>query len=243
MKRTETVLVINTSFKGASIAVADLSGVSFQLLAMNHFFSNQVAAARLPGLIQWVLNQSGIELENIDHTLVDTGPGSFTGIKVGLAFASGFFSGMDRGQLWGLSGLESLAHCHGQSEWFLPATKTQGYLARYEDTGARIYSVELEDGKILIADEEKRERQSYEALHGRRIALMQPWQALEQELKGQGQEHDKSQLGVVGGAIIHSMVDYFQEFRHTLASGSLQPRYIRKSAPEEALNKKGGSKT
>ncbi|MHA7898441.1 MAG: tRNA (adenosine(37)-N6)-threonylcarbamoyltransferase complex dimerization subunit type 1 TsaB [Henriciella sp.] len=45
--------------------------------------------ARLPDLTQTVLDEAGLGLAEIDRFAVVTGPGSFTGIRVGVAFARG----------------------------------------------------------------------------------------------------------------------------------------------------------
>lgn len=45
--------------------------------------------ARLPGLTQELLANAGLTLDAIDRFAVTTGPGSFTGIRVGVAFARG----------------------------------------------------------------------------------------------------------------------------------------------------------
>lgn len=45
--------------------------------------------ARLPGLTQKLLAHADLSLEAIDRFAVITGPGSFTGIRVGVAFARG----------------------------------------------------------------------------------------------------------------------------------------------------------
>lgn len=45
--------------------------------------------ARLPRLVQAVLSDAKLKLEQVDRFAVVTGPGSFTGIRVGVAFARG----------------------------------------------------------------------------------------------------------------------------------------------------------
>ena len=65
-------------------------------------------AARLPALVEAALAQAHIELALVDALAVSIGPGSFTGLRVGLSFAKGvsFASGA---QLVGVSTLEALA--------------------------------------------------------------------------------------------------------------------------------------
>jgi len=45
--------------------------------------------ARLPDLTQSLLSEAGLDLQAVDRFAVITGPGSFTGIRVGVAFARG----------------------------------------------------------------------------------------------------------------------------------------------------------
>ena len=45
--------------------------------------------ARLPGLMLALLSEAGLSLDQVDRFAVVTGPGSFTGIRVGVAFARG----------------------------------------------------------------------------------------------------------------------------------------------------------
>ncbi len=65
-------------------------------------------AARLPALVERLLEQTALTLEQVDAIAVSTGPGSFTGLRVGLGFAKGIaFAGGLR--IVGVSTLEALA--------------------------------------------------------------------------------------------------------------------------------------
>jgi tRNA threonylcarbamoyladenosine biosynthesis protein TsaB len=65
-------------------------------------------AARLPALVAQALEQSALNLQQVDAIAVSTGPGSFTGLRVGLGFAKGIaFAASLR--IVGVSTLEALA--------------------------------------------------------------------------------------------------------------------------------------
>lgn len=52
--------------------------------------------ARLPGLVEALLAEANTVLEAVDRFAVITGPGSFTGIRVSVAFARGLALAMDK---------------------------------------------------------------------------------------------------------------------------------------------------
>ncbi|MEO1476146.1 MAG: tRNA (adenosine(37)-N6)-threonylcarbamoyltransferase complex dimerization subunit type 1 TsaB [Pseudomonadota bacterium] len=45
--------------------------------------------ARLPGLLDQMMNEAGVSFPDLDRIVVVTGPGSFTGIRIGVAFVRG----------------------------------------------------------------------------------------------------------------------------------------------------------
>jgi len=79
----------------------------------------------------------GLEPSSISKLLVSKGPGSFTGIRVGLAYAFGFLAGLNISvasevSIAGVSSLELIAKKVARDTnrdviVFLPSTKTTGY--------------------------------------------------------------------------------------------------------------------
>lgn len=61
----------------------------------------------LPGLLQSVLDETGIAMGTIDRFSVCVGPGSFTGIRIGVAFARGLALANGT-QAFGITSLEAL---------------------------------------------------------------------------------------------------------------------------------------
>lgn len=65
-------------------------------------------AARLPGELAALLGRTGITLQEIDALAVGTGPGSFTGLRVGIATMQGLAVAGGK-SLFGVSALDALA--------------------------------------------------------------------------------------------------------------------------------------
>ena len=63
---------------------------------------------RLGGLVRDVVAEAGVAFEGLDRIGVTVGPGSFTGLRVGLAFAQGLGAALDR-PVVGVSTLDGLA--------------------------------------------------------------------------------------------------------------------------------------
>jgi tRNA threonylcarbamoyladenosine biosynthesis protein TsaB len=65
-------------------------------------------AEQISRLMRYVLESSGITVHDITHAAIAVGPGSFTGLRIGIAFLKGFFFEHDTPVL-PLSSLEVLA--------------------------------------------------------------------------------------------------------------------------------------
>jgi tRNA threonylcarbamoyladenosine biosynthesis protein TsaB len=80
------VLAIETSTLAGSVAIADAGGLIGELKV-----NVKVAhAERLMDSINWLLNASRLTAKDIDAFAVSIGPGSFTGLRIGLSTAKGF---------------------------------------------------------------------------------------------------------------------------------------------------------
>ncbi len=64
-----------------------------QWIADYHLNQKNVHAAKLMNIIKLVLDQGGISVSDVDAVAVSIGPGSFTGLRIGLSVAKGLALG------------------------------------------------------------------------------------------------------------------------------------------------------
>ncbi|WP_085341006.1 tRNA (adenosine(37)-N6)-threonylcarbamoyltransferase complex dimerization subunit type 1 TsaB [Aquidulcibacter paucihalophilus] len=99
------ILAIDTALNACSVAVLR----SGEVLVSRVEPMAKGQAERLAPMVGEVLAEAGVTAPQIDRIAVTRGPGAFTGLRIGLAFARGFALALDRPCL-GISTLEVLAH-------------------------------------------------------------------------------------------------------------------------------------
>ena len=108
------LLAFETSAKAASVALFDerkLLGESYQNTGLTHSQTLMVMAEDL-------LKQCGKAAAEVTHTAVVAGPGSFTGVRIGVAAAKGFAWGKEL-PCYGVSTLEAMALGLGIQEGYI----------------------------------------------------------------------------------------------------------------------------
>ena len=108
------ILAIDTSGRQGSLAVMRDQGV----LAVTGGVSDEPYASRLFSDLKIVLGDSKIRLEEIDLLAVATGPGSFTGLRVGLTAVKAWAEVFGR-PIAAVSGLEAVAEQAGATDRLL----------------------------------------------------------------------------------------------------------------------------
>ena len=129
------ILAFETSAKAASVALMEnekLLGESYQNTGLTHSQTLMVMAEDL-------LKQCGKTVQDVTAVAVAEGPGSFTGVRIGVAAAKGFAWGREI-PCYGISTLEAMAESLGIYEgWICPvmdARRGQVYNALfYADRG------------------------------------------------------------------------------------------------------------
>jgi tRNA threonylcarbamoyladenosine biosynthesis protein TsaB len=98
------ILALDTTTRAGSVAVAD----DDRILALLPGDESRTHGERLPGEIARALEMAGTTKEKIDLLAVATGPGAFTGLRIGLAAMQGLAMTLNK-PVAGVSALDALA--------------------------------------------------------------------------------------------------------------------------------------
>jgi tRNA threonylcarbamoyladenosine biosynthesis protein TsaB len=157
------VLAIDTTLDACSVAITRDGDV----LAARSERMSKGQAERLAPMAQEAIKAAGIAFKQLDRIAVTTGPGSFTGVRVGLSFARALALALDKPCV-GVSTLEALALGEAEAGLRAAIVETPGaaYVALYEDGAALIAPRAIEHGEHEILLEQ--------AAGGRAVALTGP---------------------------------------------------------------------
>ncbi len=132
------ILALESSAKAASAALSrdgKLVNMEFRADGLTH------SCTLLP-MAEAVLEKSGLKIEDVDAVAVSHGPGSFTGIRIGIATAKGLCWGAEKKAI-GVSTLEAMAW-NGESArpgavicCCMDARRNQTYNALFTFSGGR----------------------------------------------------------------------------------------------------------
>ncbi len=87
------ILNLETSTKNCSVSIAK-DGV--QLCLIEESEESYAHGEKLNQFVDWCINGAEIEIKDIDAVCVSKGPGSYTGLRIGVSSAKGFAYGLDK---------------------------------------------------------------------------------------------------------------------------------------------------
>ncbi|MEY1640358.1 tRNA (adenosine(37)-N6)-threonylcarbamoyltransferase complex dimerization subunit type 1 TsaB [Tenuifilum osseticum] len=147
------ILCIETGTSACSVAIGDETGV----LGVKELFDPKAHSTMLPRLISDVLTAASLTPSQIDAVAVSKGPGSYTGLRIGVSMAKGicYTSGIP---LIGVCSLQAMAVGITLSNYNLPADallcpmidarRMEVYCALYNSQGEPVSDV-----RAVIVDE------------------------------------------------------------------------------------------
>ena len=129
----KVILAVDTALGACSVAVLDGAAVRahrFVEMTRGH-------AEALAPMVDETMRRSGIAFTSLDRLAVTTGPGTFTGQRVGLAFMRGLRVGLKK-PLIGVTTLEAMAAATGaqRAAAIHDAKRDEAYLSLWENGAA-----------------------------------------------------------------------------------------------------------
>ncbi len=144
------ILNIETATKNCSVSIAE-NGKVLSLTELNE--GNFSHAEKLHSFILDVLKKSGKTMQDLDAIAVSKGPGSYTGLRIGVSAAKGLCFALDK-PLIAVSTLSLLVHAISEKEYdfcipLLDARRMEVYSAVFNHKQEQIRETEAE---IINAD-------------------------------------------------------------------------------------------
>lgn len=221
------ILAIDTSSSWGSVAIAKegrICHISYLDIRVTH-------SERLMLQIDNGLSQSGINLDDIDLIVFSNGPGSFTGLRIGLATVKGICT-VKKIPLYPLSSLKALAYnaygCAVNIAAFIDARMNEAYAALYDrqmneviapmNTDPQAFIDSINEKSLIIGDGVYK----YSSLIEKRNDVLT-----------QGLIH---QNYIIASSLIAAAIDDNIDIEFDFdAIADLEPYYLRKSQAEQNL--------
>ena len=98
------ILAVDTATKSCSVAIVDKESLLAEMTVVNE----QTHTKHLLEMISLVIKHSGLNLSDLNGFAVTLGPGSFTGLRIGISSIKGFAAAQGK-PIAGVSSLDALA--------------------------------------------------------------------------------------------------------------------------------------
>ena len=124
------ILAVDTATKSCSVAIVDKGSLLAEMTVMNE----ETHSKHLLEMVCSVMKHSGLNLSDLDGFAVTRGPGSFTGLRIGISSVKGFAAAQGK-PIVGVSSLDALARQVPFSPYLIysliDARRDEVYLSRY----------------------------------------------------------------------------------------------------------------
>ncbi|WP_347353718.1 tRNA (adenosine(37)-N6)-threonylcarbamoyltransferase complex dimerization subunit type 1 TsaB [Acetoanaerobium noterae] len=153
------ILGIDTSSSSLSVAVMDDDLLKGEF-TLNHKLTH---SEQMMPLLDSLLSHLELKMSDIDLIGVSVGPGSFTGIRIGVAAANAMAMALDI-PVVGISSLEAMAYTAGETAYTIVSTfdaqRDRFYFNAYRFENAELKALEAED--VLEKEDLIKKLESYD---------------------------------------------------------------------------------
>ena len=158
-----TILNLETSTKNCSVSIAK-DGV--QLCLVEESAESFAHGEKLNQFVDWCIDGAEIEWKDLDAVCVSKGPGSYTGLRIGVSSAKGFAFGLNL-PLLAINSLQILAESQINQGYdiiipMIDARRMEVYTAQFDTQGNQLTETEAK-----VIDET-----SFEELKGKKIVFV-----------------------------------------------------------------------
>ncbi len=145
----QSILAIDTCGPTGSVALARLAGRDVEILGQTEL-AGRTYSATLVAAVAELLQSAGVGLRELGGIIVVNGPGSFTGVRVGLSAAKGLAEGTEI-PVVALSRLEVLSRKSGVPSSALNAHRGEVFL-RLEQMGSKPIEILAGPRELVVID-------------------------------------------------------------------------------------------
>ena len=149
------ILAIDTSSKNCSVAIVEANKNQFNIINLKNNDDERTHSQKLMPMIQQIFNESSLKLDDINLIACCVGPGSFTGIRIGVSTAKAFTDAKNI-PVVGITSLESLAYNISNNGYIIPiidAKNNNAYSALYlHDNKYTLNNENIADNIDIILD-------------------------------------------------------------------------------------------
>ncbi len=220
------VLALDTATGACSVALADDGGTIAEL----NYFHGKTHSIHLASMVDKLLEVAAVGIEAVDAYAVNSGPGTFTGLRIGMAAIKGFAAATGK-PVVGVSSMDVLANQAG----FLPGYICAMIDARRGEVYTALYAARGKTVKRVSGPEALSPREAVEAIEGPCLFTGSgavAYRGVILEIAGQTARFTAHEANYPRASTVARMGIEKLRARDFSCGASLVPNYIRRSDAE-----------